>query len=537
MFALLGDDMATASLPTGAQTQQRRSLAWAFYDWANSAVVTLVIAAVFPVFYNQVIAANEPNRASIFAYTGAIALLLSLIAAPIIGSLGDITGRRKRLLVISTTAGSLAVCLLFTTQAGGWVWASAIFIAIQLLLNISFTLYDSLLSHVTEASNRDRLSALGYGLGYIGGGIHLAICFYLISSPSTFGLGTGGAATAQATRIALLSAGVWWFIFALPLFFTVPEPAAAPLAEAKRVNPLADTFKRLGDTFSHLRNYRQLLMMLVAFWLYSDGIGTIIGLSTTYGSEQLKLSSTVLLGALLLTQFVAFPYALFFGNIPNPQSKRRSFYVAFILWTVISFPIMGIFLAANEYPEVQRQLAALNAETQYVTISPVNTLIAIAINQVIGGLLSWFVLRRFVQSAVDRITTKNTILLGLGVYVVIAVWAFFIRTPAEFWLLAWLVATVQGGTQALSRSLYSSMTPASKSGEFFGFYALTDKFGSIFGLLLFGVVAQLTGGNLRVSILSVIVFFVAGGLLLARVNEAEGQRLAREEDAAMGYQE
>jgi MFS-type transporter involved in bile tolerance (Atg22 family) len=499
--------------------------------------VTLVIAAVFPVFYNQVIARDLDNAASVFAYTGAIALLLSIFAAPVIGTIADISGRRKRLLVVTTTAGSLAVCALFTTHAGGWVWASALFIIIQLCLNMSFTLYDSLLSHVSREDTRDRLSALGYGLGYIGGGLHLAVCTFLILSPATFGINFGGDAAGQAqatelaTRIALFTAGIWWLVFALPLFLNVPEPAATPLkGGARQSNVVAASFSRLGDTLRHLRRYRQLLLMLVAFWLYSDGIGTIIGLATTYGSEELRLGSSTLIGALLLTQFVAFPYALMFGRIANPESKQRDFFVAFLLWTAITFPMLGALVARNEGAEVAAQLTTLGPD-QYLSYSPVQALLLAVVSQAVGVVVCWLVGRRLVGGITAALTTKRAILLGLAIYATISVWAFFSNTPGEFWLLAWLVATVQGGTQALSRSLFASMTPVSKSGEFFGFYALTDKFGSIFGLLLFGFIGQATG-SLRISILSVIIFFVAGGALLMMVDEKAGQRAALAEEAA-----
>jgi len=406
----------------------------------------------------------------------------------------------------------LAVCGLFTTQMGTIAWAAILFILIQMSLNMSFTLYDSLLSHVAREDDRDRLSTTGYALGYIGGGLHLLICVIL-----------GLASSELATRAALLSAGVWWFVFAIPLFIAVPEPAASPTNDSK-INPVTAAFQRIGNTLKHISRYRQLLLMLAAFWLYSDGIGTIIGLSTTYGSEQLRLSSTTLVGALLLTQFVAFPYALMFGRIASPTSRYRDLFVAFILWTVITFPIMGFFVSRSEYAGIMEQLASLGSNG-YLAYSPVQTLVLVAINQVVGLVICWFVGRRLVADITAALTTKRAVLLGIGVYIVIAIWAFLINTPGEFWLLAWLVATVQGGTQALSRSLFSTLTPASKSGEFFGFYSLTDKFGSIFGLLLFGLIGQITQ-NLRFSILSVIVFFVAGGLLLMRVDEKQGHLAA-----------
>jgi MFS transporter, UMF1 family len=162
------------------------------------------------------------------------------------------------------------------------------------------------------------------------------------------------------------------------------------------------------------------------------------------------------------------------------------------------------------------------------------TFTLIAINQILGLVLAWFVGRHLVGGLTAQLTTKRAIMLGLCVYAIVSVWGYFLQTPAEFWMLAWLVGTVQGGTQALSRSLYAALTPSSKSGEFFGFYGFSDKFAGILGPLLFGVVGVIMG-NPRLSILSILVFFVLGIFLLQRVNEAEGQRIAEQEDAAIGY--
>lgn len=529
--------LATSVPVAEERTYRRRSLAWAIYDWANSAVVTLVIAAVFPVFYNQVIAVDlGPNAGSVFAITGAIALALSALVGPVLGTLSDITGRRKRFLILSTTFGTLAVCALFTTQAGGWAWASVLFIGIQIALNVSFTFYDALLPHVALLRDRDRVSSLGYGLGYIGGGLHLAICTFLIVSPGTFGI-TGPDAGITATRLTLVSAGVWWFIFALPLFFSVPEPPATPLEAGQTGGALRGALARIGQTFRQIRGYRQLFMMLVAFWLYGDGIGTIIALATTYGSQQLRLDRNTLIGALLLTQFVAFPFAIMMGQIPNRNSARRAFFTAFVLWTAVTLPLMGIFVAAWQYGQNPDIGLALAGTIETVSASPLPVLLVLIVNQIVGLVFARSVGQRLVAPLVERLDTRRTILLGLGVYVVIAVWGFFLYTPGEFWMLAWLVGTVQGGTQALSRSLYSELTPRSKSGEFFGFYSLTDKFGSIFGLLLFGLIGFATGGNLRISILSVVLFFALGALLLSRVNVEEGRRVARQEDEEIHYQD
>jgi len=505
--------MSAVVVPTeenGQSPYRRRALAWAFYDWANSAVVTLIIAAVFPVFYNGIAqTALGDQAASAYSFSVSLALLLSAVAGPIIGTLSDITGRRKFNLIVATTMGAIAVALMVTIQDGAWQWASILFIGTQLFLNISLGLYDSLLSHVAPENQRDRLSALGYSLGYFGGGLQLAISVVIILMWEKLGFASRG----DATRVTLIMSGVWWLLFALPLFLLVPEPPATPLKEGTSRNAISDTFTRLRKTFGEIRGYSELFKMLIAFLVYSEGIGTIIQLATTYGRQQVGLDDTTLIGALLLTQFVAFPYALMYGRFPEEQNKQRTFFVALICWTAITFPIMGVFAAAGN-------------------ISTNTTFLLIGVNQVVGIAFSWFVGRTLVRPLATRLTTKTSILFGLGIYTVIAIWGFFLYTAAEFWMLAFLVGTVQGGTQAMSRSLYSKLSPRSKSGEFFGFYGFSDKFAGILGPLLFGVVGL--SGNLRPAILSVVIFFVLGGLLLTRVNERVGHQQAEAGEAAAG---
>ncbi|MEP7287713.1 MAG: MFS transporter [Chloroflexota bacterium] len=525
--------------PTQLSIYWRRAVAWAIYDWANSAVVTIVIAAVFPIYFNT-IAQGELGygAASAFSFAITISLLLSAVIGPVVGTLADIIGGRKRLLIVTTLLGSVAVCGMYSlrapycaptafdqtvnfcpltiVQTGMWVWAVVLFVVMQIFLNTALALYDALLSHIALQHDLDRLSALGYALGYVGGGLILAVGLGMILSPKTFGL----PGVESATRLTLFISGVWWLIFALPLFILVPEPPASPLKTGASDGALLDTFRRMGATFREIRAYRELFKMLIAFWLYSDGIGTIIQLATTYGRQQIGLDQTVLIGALLVTQFVAFPYSIMFGRFPDKQSKNRDFFVAFILWTAITFPLMGSFAAAS------------NASHGTTTGT---TFIFIIVNQIVGLVFCWTVGRRLVAPLAERLTTKRSVIFGLVIYAVIAVWGFFLYSAAEFWMLAWLVGTVQGGTQALSRSLYSTLTPRSKSGEFFGFYGFSDKFAGILGPLLFGVIALATGGNLRISILSVVIFFVLGAILLARVDEVAGAEHAEREDAQLHY--
>lgn len=323
-----------------------------------------------------------------------------------------------------------------------WLYVSLVFIGANVGFAAANVFYDSLLPHIARPSELNRVSTAGFALGYVGGGLLLALHLVGIAQPGWFGLPDALA----ATRLAFLSVALWWALFSIPLFRGVPEPLrGADPGEPLGTNPLREGFGRLRETFRELRRYRQAFLFLVAFWLYSDGIGTIIKMATIYGRE-VGIGATDLIGALLLVQFVGIPCTFAFGALA------------------------------------------------------------------------------------DRLGTKGGLYVALGVYTAISGLGFFMTEAWHFWVLAGAVGTVQGGAQALSRSLYASLIPRSRSSEFFAFYGVSGKFAGIVGPALFGAISQLTGGS-RLSILSLILFFGAGWLLVSRVDLEEGRRAAQREAA------
>lgn len=422
-------------------TEKQAINAWCMYDWGSSAFSTTVEAAVLPVYFEQVVASNlAGNLATVYwGYTNALSLLISAILAPIIGSIADYTGGKKRLLAIFATIGIAATALMIFIDAGDWLLALTLFLFGAIGLGASYVFYDALLPHIAHPDEIDYVSSKGYALGYLGGGILLAVNIVMIMflfKGSTWG-----------SRLSFLTVAIWWAIFTLPLLRRVPEPPPNTAGIGAGINPLVAGLSRLRQTFQELRRYRQLFFFLLAFWLYNDGIGTIIKMATIYGSE-IGIGMIDLIGALLLTQFVGIPFSLLFGKFSG----------------------------------------------------------------VIG--------------------TKRAIMLGLGWYILIAIGGYFMSAAWHFWALAFAVGMVQGGTQALSRSLFGLMAPKARSGEFFGFYDISSKFAGIAGPFLFAVVGQIFGSS-RLSIVSLIIFFIGGILLLSRVDEKEGIRVAAEENRAM----
>lgn len=422
--------------------------AWAMYDWAISAVQTTIMVAVFPTYFGEVAKGRigEGGASQALSDTHILIAVVVAVASPVLGALSDIAAAKKRLLALAMVPGVLAVAAMFGTFPGEVTEARTLF-AVALISATACTIfYEALLPHIA-AREIDRVSSAGYALGYLGGGILLALNCAWILAPGMFGLpGGNGRSTGEATlpvRLALVSVAVWWVIFSIPLFRRVPEPARVREPdEGERVNSLVTSFKRIGETYRELRRFKHAFLMLVAFMIYNDGIGTIQRLASVYGTDK-GIGRTDLLGAFLLVQFLGVPFAFLFGALAG------------------------------------------------------------------------------------KIGAKRGVMLGLSVFLAISIFATFVQTAWHFWLLAFLTGLVQGGTQALSRSLFASMIPAYKSGEFFGLYSVFDKFASIFGPLLFSYSSRTTGKS-ELAIMSIAIFFVAGMLVLSRVNVDEGRRVARE---------
>ncbi len=493
--------------------------AWVMYDWANSAFATTAMAAVLPVYFSSVAAKGSltPVQASsTWGITQTIGMLLVALAAPVLGAIADYSGSKKRFLAAFAAPGILAAALMVFIGTGDWLLAAALYIVGEIGFSGSIIFYDSLLPHISKPDEIDMVSARGYAMGYLGGGLLLAINILMIQMPDALGITALGArfgidGVEMATRLSLMSVGLWWAVFSIPLLRHVPEPPRARLQSEQVQNPLKGGFERLIRTFKELRLYRQLMIFIIAFWIYNDGIGTIIKMATIYGAE-IGIGQIDLIGALLLTQFVGIPFSLIFGRLPRRDDPKQPFFLSYVLYNAVTLPPIGVLAPRFD-----------------VTSGPIAVGIVLA-NQILAYLFARFVGQKVFVGLAQRINTKNAILLALVVYGMVSVWGFFMRTAVEFWLLAVMVGLVQGGSQALSRSLFGNMVPKAQTAEFFGFYDMSSKFAGLLGPLVFAVVGQLAGSS-RLSIFSLIVFFVVGGLVLSRVNEEEGMRVAREVDA------
>ena len=420
--------MHDTAIPT-----RRSTYAWAFYDWANSAFATTVMAGFFPLFFKQYWNAGVTDTVSTFrlGMANSIASLIVVLGAPLLGAIADHMDKRKGFLLLFSALGVVMTGALYFVAAGDWQLAALCYVLAVLGFSGGNLFYDALLVFVARPTQLDRVSALGFALGYLGGGVLFAVNVLMVLHPDWFGLADKSA----AVRVSFLTVAVWWAVFSIPILVSVHEartPQPTRLGAALRQG-----FSQLRHTLREIGRLPQTFLFLLAYWLYIDGVDTIIRMAVDYGLS-LGFPSNSLIIALLITQFVGFPAAIAFGRLG------------------------------------------------------------------------------------ERIGARTGILIALAVYVAVTTWGAFMNQVWEFYMLAVVIGLVQGGVQSLSRSLYARLIPAGRSAEFFGFYNMLGKFAAVLGPILMGWVGVMTGSP-RLGILSVLVLFVLGALLLFKVDLARGQ--------------
>lgn len=328
-----------AAVPTPEETRRRRAVrAWCLYDVANSAFATSVVAAILPPFFAEIATRTMPPHMATAAwgYGSAIALLLAAMAGPVLGAIGDQLGRRKRLLGMCVAVGSLCTMLLAINGGAGWVVLLLLFGVAFIAFATGNALYDSLLPAVATKSEMHAVSARGFAWGYAGGGLLLAVNLAWILFPQAFGLPSAN----EAIRLSFASVAVWWAGFSIPLFRHVPEARPAR-ADLTAVQAAGAALTRIARTIRRVRTQPELFTFLAAFWLYSDGIGTVIKMATVYGSE-VGIGRNHLIGALLLVQIVAAPASIAFGKLAGPLGPQRAVALGLAGYVVIT--MLGFFM-------------------------------------------------------------------------------------------------------------------------------------------------------------------------------------------------
>ncbi|MCX7828257.1 MAG: MFS transporter [Thermanaerothrix sp.] len=377
-------------------------LAWVLQDVGNSGFATTIMAVMFPLFYREVLGTGSSKQLvlAMWGYGTALGMLVTALLAPALGAAADQRGIRKALFTAFTALGVASSFLMGLLPEGGWVLGLGLFIVGSLGFSFNNVFYDSFLPHIAPEEDRSLLSSAGYALGYLGGGVLLTINVFMAARYGEAGF-----------RMAFASVALWWAAATVPFWLFIQEPPATPK------DPLGP-FARPIRTLRELPQNPNVMWFLFAFWLYNDGIGTIMRMGVIYGSS-IGIDQRTLLMSLVATQFVGIPLTM--------------------LWAKVS----------------------------------------------------------------DFIGDKGALMGALAVYLVICLFVPFIRTSSHFWAMALAIGSVQGGAQALSRSLFSRIVPKDRSAELFGFYDLSSKFAGVLGPMAFGLISQMTGS------------FALGGPLLA----------------------
>ncbi|GAA1479483.1 MFS transporter [Nocardioides aestuarii] len=451
------------STPTGPQAgsggiadlapleRAREQRSWYFYDWANSAFSTTVAGVLFGPYLIEIAKADAVDGrvnflgfdllpGSLPALVVPISTVISAFLLPVLGAVADRTERKKDLLAGFGWAGAFFTALLFFMSGSNWQLGIVSFILANLCFGASAVFNDAILPLISTEEERDRVSSRGWAYGYAGGGLLLAINFVVVSAPETFGLDTG-----MAVRLSLLSAAIWWAGFTFIPWRGIRNRPPADV-EPVQGGVLQRSFGQLWVTLKDLRNYPVALTFLLAYLFFNDGIQTVIGQASVYGTEELGFDTGFVLGTYLLVQFVAVGGAIAFGR-----------------------------------------LAA-------------------------------------------QIGAKRTILAGLVVWMLIVTTALFLpeKSPYPFLALGAAIGVVLGGTQALARSYFSLFIPRGKEAEYFSLYHAMDRGTSWFGSIVFFLVYNATE-SYRPALFALVVFFVLGAVLLARVDTARGIREAGNE--------
>lgn len=388
---------------------------WILYDVGNSAFV-LLVATIIPIYFNYLAGKAGLSGVDYLAYWGYAASICTVIVAilgPILGTIADTKGYKKPIFMISILIGTIACSLLGLMVQ--WMAFLIVFLIAKVGFSASLIFYDSMLSDITDEERMDYVSSQGYAWGYIGSCVPFVLCLVIVLGSDPLGI-----RMETAMGIAFVLVAVWWLLMSLPLLKNYEQKYYVE----KKPHAIAQSFKRLGETFKNMKEEKQVFMFLLAFFFYIDGVYTIIDMATAYGSA-LGLDSTGLLLALLVTQIVAFPCAIIFGNLSY------------------------------------------------------------------------------------RIRTEKLIIVCIFAYLGIAIFAVFLKTQLQFWILAILVGMFQGGIQALSRSYFTKIIPEEHSGEYFGLMDICGKGASFVGTTIVSIVSQLTG-NISMGVGMIAILFCIG---------------------------
>lgn len=540
------------------------------YDWANSSYATSGIAAIFPVYFilsfrnsfgdNVLFMGTNFTGSSVWSFGIVSSTLIVAIASPVLGVLADRRRVKKILLLFFTFAGSLFTTLAFFSSyiSQAWVWLLICFIVGNIGFAGALVFYNSLLPHISPRQFFDSVSSRGFAYGYLGGGLLLLIHLIIIMQAS------GSDKEDLVTRLCIASIGLWWFGWSIWTLKVVPEPDISTdqrdLALPKLVRV---SFSELINSIRNMSKFPVMLLYLLAYLLFNDGIQTVMGIAGAFAAETLGVPLVFNMATILIIQFVAAPGTMVFNWGSNLTTTKTALVISLIGWSVIVlFGISTAPLVPSKYPQFDygltynshyqkyelTQTPILNNNQmdnnwktsikplfgdKYLTISESHTLL----NEVEKSEVSRFsiVFQGGPLDSFTSINVKHTAILDDNI---INKWPSFIRMHVweplgleagyQWLILGILVGTVMGGSQALARSLFAQLTPISRSGEFFSFFGFMSRASSVIGPTMYILFTSMF--DQRIAVLSLLLIIISGTIVLKWVNVPKGSEAAKSED-------
>lgn len=407
----------------------KKELSWAFYDWGNSAYSMTITSTILPIYFKMVASnsgMSSSNSTAFWGYAISLSTLIVSLLAPILGTIADYKGNKKKFFKAFFLLGTIATVFLALVPENKPI----LLLIVYGLTVVGFAggniFYDAFLVDVTEKERMDKVSSMGFALGYIGSTIPfiISIAIVLLTQNKILPI-----TLALACKISFIITALWWGVFTIPLLKNVNQKYYIE----KESKVIKSSFSRIFKTFKNINKNKKIFTFLIAYFFYIDGVDTIIGMATSYGTD-LGISMTSLLVILLLTQFIAFPFTIIYGKLSEKFGAKKMLYIGIITYTCI------------------------------------------------------------------------------------CIYGYFLKTTLDFWILAMAVGSAQGGIQAISRSYFAKIIPKENANEFFGFYNIFGKFAAIMGPFLVGLVTQITGET-RNGIISLIILFIIGGILLFKIED------------------
>ncbi len=494
----------------------KKEWSWIMYDWANSIYATNIMAAIFPTIFVSI--AGDAGDIW-WGYGTSIATFMVAILAPLLGAVADFKGMKKKLFTVFMLLGVVATFFIALVMHS-WQLMLVGYIFSRIGFSGSCLFYDSFLTDVTTDERMDKVSSWGYAMGYIGGStipfvISIAVLLILgYSSP-----------IAQIFSILIVS--VWWLVFSLPFLKNVEQ---THYIERTADNSVSQIFRNIGHTAKDIFKQKGLFLFVLAYFFYIDGVGTIISISTAYGTV-LGLGSVGMILALLVTQIVAMPCSILFANLAAKITARKALVGAIIVYTFIC--CVGFYMGFSLEPHQEAYEAALKADyTEQLSDLTDENAIALRdagakyftdkdAQEKLNAEFVKLTKEQQENPEVDRVLLTFTQFLGNNAGVIEKFQSAVSFSTILFWAMATLVGTVQGGIQAVSRSYFGKLIPKERSNEFFGFFDIFGKFASVLGPVLYSTIGAWTGRS-SFGVLALIALFLVGlGIMTAGRKELD----------------